>query len=188
MAVWLVTPAMTLAQKAEAPAPAMFKFGETWQWKQIDNRTNQEVQTSTITVVNMAGQLRFFNGESDESIDGWFRDGWLSPSAKPWRAWPLLVGKKWSVDAQRVRPDGITAKVKQDAEVVAYEEITVAAGRFMAFKIVHRGSYRNSRDSGGELNDTYWYAPDAKADVRHVRQILGHLYTRELISYRRGAP
>jgi len=37
-------------------------------------------EPSTITVVNMAGQLRFFNGEADESIDSWFRDGWLKPS------------------------------------------------------------------------------------------------------------
>jgi hypothetical protein len=188
MAVWLAMPAMALAQKAEVPAPAMFKFGETWEWKQVDNRTKLEVQRSTVTVVNMAGELRFFNGESDESIDGWFRNGWLNPSSKPWREWPLAVGKKWSVDAERVRPDGITAKVKQEAEVVAYEEVTVAAGKYMAFKIVHRGSYQNSRNSSGELNDTYWYAPGAKADVKHVRQILGHLYTRELTSYTRGAP
>jgi len=188
MAVWFAAPAAALSQKAEAPAPSMFRFGETWEWKQVDNRTGQEVQRSTITVVNMAGQLRLFNGEADESIDSWFRDGWLKPSPKPWRAWPLALGKKWSVDAERVKPDGITAKVQQEAEVVAYEEVAVPAGRFMAFKIVHRGSYRNSRESGGELNDTYWYAPDAKADVKHVRQILGHLYTRELVSYQRAAP
>ncbi len=188
LAAWFFTPATALAQKADAPAPAMFKFGETWEWKQVDNRTGKEVQKSSITVVNMSGQLRFFNGESDESIDGWFRDGWLRPSSKPWRAWPLAVGKKWSVDSERVRPDGITVQVRQDVEVVAYEEVAVPAGRYKAFKIVHRGSYRNSRESGGELNDTYWYAPDAKADVKHVRQILGHLYTRELVSYQRAAP
>jgi hypothetical protein len=58
----------------------------------------------------------------------------------------------------------------------------------MAFKIVHRGSYRNSRHASGELNDTFWYAPDARADVKHIRHILGHTYTRELTSYERGAP
>jgi len=73
LAAWFFMPATALAQKADAPAPAMFKFGETWEWKQVDNRTGKEVQKSSITVVNMSGQLRFFNGESDESIDGWFR-------------------------------------------------------------------------------------------------------------------
>ena len=59
------------------------------------------------------------------------------PSAKPWRVWPrpLAVGKQWSVDLEYVRPDRTTGNLKQDARVVANEEVTVPAGKFMAFKI-----------------------------------------------------
>jgi len=72
--------------------------------------------------------------------------------------------------------------------VVAYEEVTVPAGKFMAFKIEHRGWFRNSRGSSGIQKDTYWYAPDAKADVKHIRDDEYNMYTRELISSKRGAP
>ena len=52
----------------------------------------------------------------------------------------------------------------------------------MAFKINYRGWYRNSK-SNGKQHDAYWYAPDAKADVKHVRD---DMYTRELTLYKRG--
>ena len=56
------------------------------------------------------------------------------PSATPWRVWPLTVGKQWSVDVDYVRADRTTGNLKQDAGVVAYEEVNVPAGKFMAFK------------------------------------------------------
>jgi hypothetical protein len=59
------------------------------------------------------------------------------------------------VDADWASPDGTTGNAKQDVEVVA-EEVPVPAGKFMAFKLVHRGWYRHSRRSNGELNDTFW--------------------------------
>ena len=76
----------------------------------------------------------------------------------------------------------------QDAEVVAQEEVSVPAGKFMAFKIEYRGWYRNSRGSSGKQNDTYWYAPEVKADVKHIRDDGYNMYTRELINYKRAAP
>lgn len=183
--VSLAAPAISHAQKAEMPGPASFVVGDTWLWRQVDNRTKLEEGQQTRTVVMEGGILRFSSGRGSSQISTSFIG---NPSRKPWRVWPLEVGKKWGYDEDWTRRDGVTGNTQQDAQVVAYEEVTVPAGKFMAFKIEHRGWYRTSRGSNGRQDDTYWYAPDAKADVKHIRDDGYNMYTRELISYKRGAP
>ncbi len=58
----------------------------------------------------------------------------------------------------------------------------------MAYKIEHRGYFRNSRGRSGRQTDIFWYSPDLRADVRHDRDDGFNRYTRELISYQKGAP
>jgi hypothetical protein len=70
--------------------------------------------------------------------------------------------------------------------VAAYEEVVVPAGKFMAYRIEHQGTYRSARGSGGRQHDTYWYAPDARTDVKHLRDDGSNKYTRELITYKLG--
>jgi hypothetical protein len=93
------------------------------------------------------------------------------------------VGKQWSVDVDYVRPDRTTGNLKQDARVVAYEEVTVPAGKFMAFKIEYDGYVRTSTGFSGRIVDTFWYAPAARADVKHMRRIANNDFTRELVKY-----
>lgn len=183
--VCLTAAMVSHAQKAEMPPSASFNAGDTWEWRQIDSRTKLEEGKFTRTVVNVDGVLQFSNGTTNSQMSAILVNGGNMESSKPWRVWPLEVGKKWSVNADWTRPDGVTGNTKQDAEVVAYEEVAVPAGKFMAFKIEQRGWFQNSRPSRGKQNDTYWYAPDAKADVKHVRD---DGYIRELVSHKLGAP
>ena len=190
---YLVAPVTAHAQKAEMPAPTAFNVGDTWEWRQVDNRTKLEERKLTRTVVKVDGILQFSDGTTNSQISAAFIDGGYNHSQKPWRVWPLEVGKKWVFDADWVRGDGVTGNTKQDVEVVAYEEVAVPAGKFMAFKIEHRGWYRNSRGGraemggSGQQNDTFWYAPDVNAHVKHIRDDGYNMYTRELITYKRGA-
>lgn len=177
-------PAVSLAQKAELPAQSVFNAGDTWVWRQIDNRTTLEEGKRSRTVAKVDGTLMFSDGTSNTQISQAFIG---EPNSKPWRVWPLEVGTKWAYDGDWVRADGMRGNTKQDAEVVAYEEVTVPAEKFMAFKINYRGFYWNSR-SNGKQHDTYWYAPDANADVKHVRDDGSNMYTRELTLYKRGSP
>ena len=186
--VCLTAAMLSHAQKAEMPPPASFSAGDTWEWRQIDNRTKLEEGKRTRTVVNVDGVLQFSDGTTNSQMSDILVNGGNMESSKPWRVWPLEVGKKWNFNADWSRPDGVTGNTKQDAEVVAYEEVTVPAGKFMAFKIEQRGWYQTSRPSRGKQNDTYWYAPDAKADVKHIRDDGYNLYIRELVSHKRGAP
>lgn len=167
------------------PAPTTFNVGDTWEWRQIDNRTKMEEGKRNRTAVKVDGILLFSNGTSNSQISQSFIG---EPASKPWRVWPLEVGKKWVFDGDWVRADGVSGNTKQDAEVVAYEEVTVPVGRFMAFKIEYRGWFRTSRGGSGKQNDTFWYAPDAYADVKHIRDDGYNMYTRELVAFKRAAP
>ena len=183
--VVLASPAISQAQKAEMPTPATFGVGDTWVWRQVDNRTKLEEGQRTRTVVIVDGILRFSDGRRNSQISSSFIG---NPSRKPWRVWPLELGKKWTYEEDWTRSDGVTGNTQQDAEVVAYEEVIVPAGKFMAFKINYRGWYRNSQGGSGKQNDTFWYAPDANADVKHIRDDGYNMYTRELTNYKRGTP
>lgn len=173
------------AQKAEMPSPASFNVGDTWEWRRMDNRTKLEEGRQMRAAVKIDGIMLFSNGTANSQISNSFAG---EPSSKPWRVWPLEVGKKWDVDQTWTRPDGVTGSTKQDAEVVGYEEIVTPAGTYMAFKILYKGFFRNSRGSNGKQNDTYWYAPDVFADVKHIRDDGYNIYTRELTAFKRGTP
>ena len=182
-------PGTGFAQKAELPSAAQFASGETWEWRQFDQRTKLEEGRQSRTVVSADGELRVSDSVFGQaSVASVFTDNYNKSSAKPWRVWPLEIGKKWSVNVDWSRPDGVTGNTKQEAEVVAYEEVTVPAGKFMAFKIEQRGWFQNSRPNRGKQNDTYWYAPEERADVKHSRDDGVYSFTRELVSHKRSAP
>ena len=181
-----LAPCLAHAQTAELPNPGDFHAGDSWEWRQVDTRTRQtETKVVRSVVVANASAPQFFDGVARTDI-AWAltygdRD---EQTQKPWRAWPLSVGKKWVYDGRWRRADGVTGTTQQDVEVVAYEEVAVPAGKFMAFKIEHRGFYRNANGASGKQLDTYWYAPEARCDVRHDRFDGFNSYTQELTSYR----
>ncbi len=174
------------AQSAPMPDLAGFAVGEVWEWRQVDNRTRLEESRLTRTIVEKDGrrEVLYTDGTQRPLSHMFFGE----PSDKPWRVWPLEVGKRWSHDSNFKRADGVTGNNRQDARVVVHEEVVVPAGRFMAFKIEYDGFIRLSNGFHGRMTDTYWYAPEARADVKHVRRVGNTDFTRELLSYPRKAP
>jgi hypothetical protein len=120
---WQEEPAdSVLAQKAEMPLPSAFNVGDRWQWQQVDNRTKAVEGIGTRTVVDDGGIIKFsFSDLGTRPISSAFLG---NPSKKPWRIWPLQVGDKWSYDEDWTRPDGATGNSSQDAEVIAFGEVT----------------------------------------------------------------
>jgi hypothetical protein len=176
------------AQVTAMPATTSFKVGDKWEWRRVDSRSKLQDQQRTRAVVNVEGDLQFLDGTKNVKIADQFINSAYDPSSKPWRAWPLEVGRKWIFDSTWRRPDGVTGTVTQDVEVVAFEEVAVPAGKFMAYRIEHRGTYRSSQGNSGKQNDTFWFAPDALADVKQVRDDGYNMYTVEMTSFTRGAP
>ena len=61
--VCLAAPAISHAQQAEMPAPTSFNVGDTWVWREVDNRTKLEDGKPTRTVVKVNGILKFSDGD-----------------------------------------------------------------------------------------------------------------------------
>jgi hypothetical protein len=102
-------------------------------------------------------------------------------------AWelPLEVGKKWTRKYSFTIHAANRTLAIEDAQVVeAYEDVSVPAGTFKAWRV-------RSTDNLGNEN-TQWYAPDlgvfVKQSLRRTAKNAAGAGTRdiELISYNRG--
>lgn len=106
------------------------------------------------------------------------RDKFLSPvtdKAKgfpgPVLQFPFKVGSYWSQDYEGGKvgnPKRMTAKYS----VEAYEQITVPAGTFWAYRIEVSRVLASKREGGVYGNSTYWYAPAAKNIIKSRTVVL----------------
>lgn len=167
------------AQTAAMPDVGLFAPGDEWVWREIDNMTKLETSGRVNLIVEEKGVRKMVVAGEPRALTYPYL---FEPSPKPWRVWPLEVGKQWTIDVDFVTTNGAAGNLKQDARVVAYEEVSVPAGKFMAFKIEHDGFVRNG-NFNGRMVDTFWYAPEARADVKHIRQVGRMNFTRELVKY-----
>jgi hypothetical protein len=184
---WLVllVPALALAQTAPMPDLSIFAPHDRWEWRQSDNRTKLEEDRLKRTIVEPGGTREtVFSDDLSHPLAYMFVG---EPSSKPWREWPLEVGRQRAIDVDWRRPDGSLANTRQRARVAAYEEVRVPACAFMAFLIELDGCMQTPA-SGGRKVETYWYAPQARANVRHVRRVGNSDSTRELVAYRLANP
>jgi hypothetical protein len=176
LAILGTLPTGALAQTADMPDLATLKAGDRWEWRQFDNRTKLEEPGPWRMVVEEKGALEFaYNDGQRHPLAFPYVN---VPSSKPWRVWPLEVGKRWVVDV-----DAPTYLLKQDAHVVAQEDVVVPAGKFRTFRIEYDGFVRTPSGFNGRIKDTFWYAPDARADVKHTRQLGNTNWTRELTRF-----
>lgn len=79
-------------------------------------------------------------------------------------SWPLFVGKTWT--ASETYKDDMTghrfSPVVTYWKVTAYEDVTVPAGTFKAFKL------ESSPGTNNASLKTEWYAPDVKVVVKQI--------------------
>ena len=177
-----------IAQMAEMPSAKNFSAGDTWTWVQTDGRTKLEDARITRTAVETDAGLRFRQGGTN-AISNYFIG--IPGQKQPWRLWPLQIGKTWTYE-EDWKDGAATGTFLQKVTVVAYEEVTVPAGKFMAFRIEHRGGNGGVGASGYAFNkaqtDIYWYAPAVMADVRRTSVSQFRNWIRELASYKLAHP
>ena len=181
-------PAHAAGEKAEAP---LIKVGDRWKNEQKDKRTgNKESETTrTVTAVS-AGMV-----EGTEN-DGTFKMTTdLNPlesttvavvSGEPkFLSFPLEVGKKWSFKYNFAnKTNQSKGRSQLDAEVVAYEKVTVPAGSFDAFRIEAKGFWNNDTSrNNGRSKSVYWYAPAAKSVVRTEYEDGYNNWVRDLVEF-----
>ncbi len=132
----------------EEPTITDFKIGEKWTWKwkrSVDGKIRAEGEDFQ-EVVDFNGDLGFNNGNDTLKIATTLGQ---KPSDTPFYDWPLKVGKKWKFEVEWENNEGTKGKTSQDVAVVSFNEVSVAAGKFMAYKIVYTGRITNSRGYNG---------------------------------------
>lgn len=176
--------ALAAAQTAELPQPLSFSVGDSWEWVRTDTRTRLQEGRDIRTVVEVEGTRMFTNGRRQWQIS----ESYVGrPAARPWRVWPLEVGSHWVYEGTWSRSDGATGDTKQDVKVAVVEEVTVPAGKFMAYRIEYRGWYSSSTGNRGRQDETYWYSPEARTDVKRTYDDGHNAYTVELTSIKRAS-
>ena len=97
--------------------------------------------------------VAYFNEEGVLESDITPHDGYLSL--------PFEVGKTWeAIYTETFSASGEIHQVREDYEVVGFEEVTVPAGVFMAFQVT-------STDEDGETS-SYFYDPDLEMIVKFI--------------------
>ena len=107
----------------------------------------------------------------DDSWVGCTKDGKLLGSTTPHNGrynWPLQVGKSWQTkyfwSDKVIHPDW-SGSNWEERTVVAWEEVTVPAGTFMAYKIVRT---KTSWETTSEDVEMSWYAPEIPVTIKGV--------------------
>ena len=162
-----------------------YEVGEklTWDWRRsVDGKVLHQGEDYK-EVVSYKNTLGFYYGNNDTIKIATVLA--KKPSKTPRYNWPFKVGKKWKYEVKWGNDEGTTGKTSQDAEIVSYEEVTVMAGKFMAYKIEYKGRISNSRGFDGALVDVWWYAPALKSYIKHTQDDGEGLYVNELIKYSR---
>ena len=173
----LVFPAACAAQ-ADAPvARPTVKPGDRWIYHRTDYRTSRSAGTREErvsfandavihTVVSLFGK--------DQETDATYTSSWngvsswdggvFSPDTGGLK-FPLTVGDTYPANFENRRPRRGKFHVthQRTAKVLAWEEVTVPAGRFRALKVEVAGSFKRL-DSGvtGGTRMVFWYVPEIR--------------------------
>lgn len=164
------------------PTLSDYTVGEqwTWDWRRSVNGEVRAQGEDFQEVVAFKNTLGFNYGKDTVKIAEILN---TEHSKTPRYDWPLKVGKKWKYEVSWSNNEGTTGKTSQDAQIVSYDEVTVAAGKFMAYKIEYKGRISNSRGFDGKLVDIWWYAPAIKTYIKHTQDDGEGIYVNELIEY-----
>jgi hypothetical protein len=183
--VALFFPPIVLAQdKVESP---VLNIGDTWSYKGADgSKWTQKVIDieDDIYVIRHGNETRGYN-KSTMNFDFFIEDGrrvkFTGPRSKV-LDFPLFVGKKWHKLITQLSRLGRMEDYREEYFVQSYEEVSVEAGTFTAFKINYKSiRTKNIRESS---KGDYWYSPEVKAIVKRVEEKSVATHDMELISFK----
>ena len=157
-----------------------FRVGDSQINQITDLNTGTVLWKGSLTVERIANNLAYVkvNQRSEAEIytlDGGITKGGATEDVYSWDpprvdlpGDELVVGKKWT--ARTIETVGKTGNklLREDqTTIVAYEDVTVPAGTFKAFKIVMNSSYNN-----GTVNKrTYWVESGWGFNLKTIRDI-----------------
>jgi hypothetical protein len=175
---------------AEAPVAEQptYHEGDTWVFMQKNIKKNKERKIK-LEFLRMDGDNYVFlkNGKKEVKWDSGLTSFKRKEHGRypgPVIRFPLKQGKRWDythLSGKYGGPDITKRSTKRTTtfEVVAYEEVTVPAGTFGAYRIIAtvEGGAGQQVKRG---THTYWYAPDVKQIIKSHEFRIG---TMELLKY-----
>ena len=165
------------------PTLADYQAGEKWVWKYKGVTTEGELRSDgkdTREIIDINGVLSITIGNDTIPVTEIVKP---DESETPKYNWPLEVGKKWKYENSWTSQDGTTGNQSQDAEVLSYQEETVAAGTFMAYTIKYTGKTTNSRGYNANEEEVWLYSPEVKNFIKLTQTQGDFNYVEELIEY-----
>lgn len=185
-------PAVEIMTDPDAPvteAPPVWMAGSVWTYDQTVNGVTQRHSNTITEELEVDGRLVHIMAKSPPNSDpggtcdganadmvdavthnwmGCLKDGEILGSHSPHVGhyeWPLEVGKSWR--SQRTWTDNVNPEWSgpgwEEYTVVAWEEVTVPVGTFMAYKVVRTNT---SWETASEEHSTIWYAPGFGAGIK----------------------
>ncbi len=179
------SPSPENSEVTQQPTLADYQVGEKWVWKYKGVTTEGEVRSDgvdTRKIVMADGILGMTIGKDTVPVTEIVKK---DESKTPKYDWPMQVGKKWKYENNWTSQDGTTGSQSHDAEVLSYQEETVAAGTFMAYTIKYTGKTTNSRGYNAEEEELWLYAPAVKNFIKLTQSQGDFLYVEELVEYSR---
>lgn len=173
-----------------------YRVGDVWVRSIINDWNEKEIRRVTSRVAKIENGLVYIEGDEGQEIrtldgaavqirtDG----GWkFDPPRIDLPGEALAVGKKWSARTIQTSDKFGSRWREEDFKVVAFEEITLPAGTFKAFKLEATSMQQN----GNRIQRTYWVEPGWGVTLKTVRVVIPQRggQTREsyvLISRTRG--
>lgn len=168
---------------AQQPTLADYQVGEKWVWKYKGVTKEGEIRSDgkdTREIISVDGVLGMTIGNDTILVSDIVKP---EVSETPKYDWPLEEGKNWKYKNSWTSQDGTTGNQNQDAEILSYQEETVEAGTFMAYKIKYTGKTTNSRGYSANEEEVWLYAPAVKNFIKLTQNQGDFLYVEELIEY-----
>ena len=181
--------------------PPKYCVGDTWRYSDggvqrvVKVESDMVVMTGTTTPgISCSGCLVAFDRNlvlrSITEADGKPLDltrisrGYV-PFGDGWRYWdfPLTAGKTWGLSGKAFG-SGFVSDVKNYSarcKVEAYEDVTVRAGTFKAYRISRSWNRYQTQVESTSWTDMLWFAPEVKATVKYASLPYGNSW--ELVSY-----
>jgi hypothetical protein len=163
---------------------ADYQHGEKWVWKyKGQTKTgivrSEGIDTKSIEMKN--GELYYVTAHGEAPVATLLA---RKETKTPRYDWPLEVGKTWVYESSWTNEDGSNSGVsRQNAEVLSYQEETVEAGTFMAYKIKYTGTITGPNGISADTVDVQWYAPKVKTFIKYTQSQDDFIYVEELKSY-----
>jgi len=190
----------TAKQTGERCEVPIWKVGDYWKYKN-DNNKKEEWQNRVVGIeqfqdsqIYVVEDLKIFykRGIDVKTLQFKVNIGFDGRKIVPNIGWPwcfdfpLYIGKKWEKKESGLNSAGSQRNYLYRYRVLSFEDVTVVAGKFKAFKIECEQS--NLSQKGGSVITYLWYSPEIKREVlfRHGSvsgnwKVAGHDY--ELISF-----